>query len=233
MKIAILETGAPPEPLAARFGSYPDMFERLLKQTGLKFEAETFDVRAGRFPASPDVFEGCLITGSSAGVYDPLPWIGPLKDFLRAAKGRTRLVGICFGHQIMAEAFGGRAEKSDRGWGIGLQTYAVRERRSFIDGPARVSAPASHQDQVTVVPPGARAVGGDAFCPNGLIAYDDQPAFSVQLHPEFHPAYASALIEARLGSRFDERAGRAAMETLKGADDRLAIGAWIRRFLEA
>ncbi|MCE2987680.1 MAG: type 1 glutamine amidotransferase, partial [Phenylobacterium sp.] len=122
MKIAILETGAPPGDLAVRFGDYPDMFRRLLLEEG--DQAETFDVAAGRLPADPSAFDACLVTGSSAGVYELLPWIDPLKAFLNGASGRTALVGVCFGHQVMAEAFGGRVIKSPKGWGVGLHRYA-------------------------------------------------------------------------------------------------------------
>src|SRR5688572_25498611 len=117
MEIGILRTGGPPPELAGRFGTYDDMFDRLL---GPGFEVRAYDVQNGAAPPSPDSHPAFLITGSAAGVYEPLPWIPPLLAFLREAKGRTKLVGICFGHQAMAEALGGRVEKSERGWGIGL-----------------------------------------------------------------------------------------------------------------
>src|SRR4051812_19978251 len=112
MNLAILETGAPPPALEQRFGRYPAMFQSLL---GL--DARTYDVEAGALPGDVGRHDAYLITGSSAGVYDDLPWIPKLATFLRAARGKARLVGICFGHQIMAEALGGRAEKSAKGWG--------------------------------------------------------------------------------------------------------------------
>src|SRR6476659_289318 len=101
MKLAILETGRPPGNLADRFGDYPSMFERLL---GGEFEIKRFDVQAGQLPTNSN--EAILITGSPAGVYDPLPWIEPLQDFIRGA-GERKMVGVCFGHQVMAEALGG------------------------------------------------------------------------------------------------------------------------------
>src|ERR1044072_5407553 len=115
MNLAILETGTPPEPLIAEYGRYPAMFEALL---GMK--AASYDAPAGALPPDVGRHDAYLVTGSPAGVYDELPWIAKLKTFLQAAKGRARLVGICFGHQIMAEAFGGRVEESARGRGGGL-----------------------------------------------------------------------------------------------------------------
>ena len=96
------------------------------------------------------------MTGSAAGVYDDLPWIAPLKSFLRDVDGRAKLVGLCFGHQILAAAFGGTVEKSAKGWGIGLHTYDLFERADWMDDATRISVPAIHQDQV-IVPPFGRA----------------------------------------------------------------------------
>src|SRR6476620_7182838 len=148
MKLAILETGRPPGDLAERFGDYPTMFAELL---GPEFEVESFDVEAGRVP-DPGNHDAVLITGSPAGVYEDLPWIPALLDFIRAADDR-KMVGICFGHQAMAEALGGHVEKSDKGWGAGLHHYDVNLAEPWMDQACSIAAPASHQDQVVVQPP--------------------------------------------------------------------------------
>lgn len=226
MRLGILETGAPP-PGVDQFGDYPAMFRALLgPQT---HDYTTFDVQAGELPASAEACEVYIVTGSSAGVYDPLPWIAPLSDFLRAARG-TPMVGICFGHQIMAQAFGGKVIKSPKGWGVGLHRYEVQAPQAWMDAP-RLTIPASHQDQVVQAPPAAAVLAGSAFTPLGMLAYDDQPAISLQLHPEFEPAYARALIEARRGTRYtDEEADRAIL-SFEQPDDRSRVGGWIARFL--
>jgi GMP synthase-like glutamine amidotransferase len=213
------------------FGDYPAMFERLLAGRG--YDWRSYDVRGGTLPASPDDCEAYIVTGSSAGVYDSDPWIGGLTEFLRSAKGRARLVGVCFGHQAMAQAFGGRVIKSPKGWGIGLQTYSVEERADWMDGAAAFSLPASHQDQVVEPPPGARVVAGNEFCPYGLLAWSDQPAISLQLHPEFSPGYAAALIEGRRGTRIAETDADRAIESLARPNDHERVAGWITRFLEA
>jgi GMP synthase-like glutamine amidotransferase len=225
MDLAILETGKPPAALQGRFESYPAMFEHLL---GLK--AKSYDVEAGSLPARPEDHDAYLVTGAAAGVYDPLPWIAPLEDFLRAAKGRAKLVGICFGHQVMAEAFGGHVEKSARGWGAGLQRYEIFEHAPWMDDAAAIDVPVSHQDQIVVQPPHTRVLGGNAFSPFGLLAYDDQPAISMQFHPEFEPDYAKALIESRFDRVPDPEA---AIASLDGPDDRQRVAKWIRSFLES
>ena len=226
MKLAILETGRPPGDLAQRFGDYPSMFVRML---GDGFEVESFDVAAGELPTDPASYDAYLITGSPAGVYDHLPWIEPLSSFIRAAKGK-KMVGICFGHQIMAEALGGHVEKSDKGWGAGLHRYSIVRREPWMDGEAEVAIPASHQDQVIIQPPNTELVVSSDFTPCAGLAWTDRPAISFQFHPEFAPDFAKALI----AERYDKvPSPDAAMASLDASNDRDRAGEWIRRFLKS
>ena len=220
MKIGVLETGAPPASLEGRFGTYGAMFRALL---GPSHAYRDFDVQAGQWPDGPDDMDAFLITGSSAGVYETDPWIAQLMDFLRAARGKTRLVGVCFGHQAMAQAFGGRVIKSPRGWGIGLHTYDVRRHEPWMDDAAHISIAASHQDQVVQAPPGAAVIAASEFTPFGMLEYPGEGMASIQLHPEFAPEYAAALIETRRGSRYTDPQADAAIATLHQPNDRLAV----------
>ena len=229
MKLAILETGAPPGRLKERFGDYPAMFRRLLGEGA--YDYATYDVAAGALPGDPLDHEAYLITGSPAGVYDPLPWIGELERFLVAAKGRAALVGVCFGHQIMAQAFGGRVAKAPAGWGVGLHQYRVRGREPWMDEVAAIRAAASHQDQVLALAPGARVLAASDFSPFGMLAYEGQRAISIQLHPEFEPDYAKALIESRRGARLTDEEVRRGLSSYDAPDDRARLGGWIRDFL--
>ena len=229
MDIGILETGRPPGDLAAAHGDYPAMFRDLL---GPGFDVKVYDVAAGELPPAPDAHEAYLITGSPAGVYEDHHWIEPLKAFLNDARGKAKLVGICFGHQIMAEAFGGRVAKSDKGWGIGLQHYELAATAPWADGHAPgdgFAIPASHQDQVEALPPGAEVIARSDFTPFAGLAYGDA-AISFQAHPEFTPDYAKALIAHRRASLPKPDA---AIESLEAPNDRDTVAGWIRRFLRS
>lgn len=159
MKLAILTTGHPPGDLADTFGDYPAMFAHML---GEGFEIDSVDVDHGELPADPSAYDAYLITGSPAGIYDPLPWVAELSDFIRAA-GAAKMVGICFGHQIMAEALGGHVEKSPKGWGAGLHHYTIDRVEPWMDPVASIAIPASHQDQVVVQPPHTEVTVSSAF----------------------------------------------------------------------
>lgn len=229
MKIGILAAGRPPRALIPQFGDYTQMFEHLLDGRG--YQWASFDVPAGDYPDRPETCDAYIVTGAAAGVYDGDAWIGELLAFLRSAKGRAKLVGICFGHQAMAQAFGGDVKKSDKGWGIGLHTYGVAEHPGWMEAAPAFSLAASHQDQVIQPPPGAIIVAGSKFCPNGMLDYGDGTSISCQLHPEFAPDYSIALIEGRKGQRFPEAQAEAAVESLKRPDDHARFADWVAKFL--
>lgn len=228
IKVGILQTGGPPPPLDQRFGSYSTMVRELL---GPQHEFTTFDVRAGELPRRADICDAYVITGSASGVYDADSWIGPLKDFLRDAGGQTAMVGICFGHQIMAEAFGGQVVKSPRGWGIGLHRYDIGQRADWMDDARAIAVPASHQDQVVKLPADARVLGGSEFTPYGIVEYPQRRAMSLQSHPEFSPEYATALIELRRASKYTSEQADRALATLREPNDRARVGGWLAQFL--
>jgi GMP synthase-like glutamine amidotransferase len=226
-RIAILKTGAPPPALADIHGDYPAMFEGLL---GEGFAATTFDVQAGEWP-DPVAFDGAIITGSAAGVYEDDAWIGALLDWIRSARGQTKLVGVCFGHQALAQALGGRVEKSERGWGVGLHRYQVVSEQDWMTpAAATVAIPVSHQDQVVAIRAEARVLLRSDFTPHaGLIWGDD--AISFQGHPEFTPAYAAELTAGRRG-RIDGALVDQALDSLEQPNDRALVSGWIRSFLQ-
>lgn len=228
--IGILVTGSPPGALQPEFGTYDLMVRRRL---GDEYAYRSFDVVGGELPDRPDACDAYVITGSAAGTYEPHPWIAPLEKFLRAARGRARLVGICFGHQIMAQAFGGSVERSPRGWGSGLHAYDVREGASWMDGVRSFAVPVSHQDQVVALPSGARVLAGSSFTPNGMLAYDDGLTISFQCHPEFEPAFAARLVAASTAWDMSRDEVELAVNSLSRPNDCARVGGWIAAFLDA
>lgn len=187
MQIGILQTGQAPDALKGDMGDYPDMFQRLLAGHGLTFR--TWHVEEMDFPASVHDCGGWLITGSRHGAYEDHPFIPPLMDFIRAAyAARVPMVGICFGHQIIAQAMGGRVERYAGGWAVGAQDYDF--------GGEKVTLNAWHRDQVVAKPDQAQVVATHEFCTNAALLYDDR-AFTVQAHPEFRPEFVDGLMRTR------------------------------------
>jgi GMP synthase-like glutamine amidotransferase len=219
MKIGILETGEVHPDLRARHGDYPAMFEALLKLADPTLEFAVVRVVAGELPASPTQADAWLVTGSRHGVYDGLPWIEPLKAFLRSAvAARVPVIGICFGHQILAEALGGRAKKSDKGWALGVQDYELVARPAWMDGlPDRFAVRALHQDQVVELPPDATVLARSPQCAFAAIAYGDPEApdaITLQPHPEFGPEFMDELLALRAGTAFPVEAAASARASL-------------------
>ena len=216
--IGILETGPVIRELKPEWGDYTDFFQRFLDQSGIKFQCVQYQCYLDRFPVSVDDCDGWMITGSKHGAYDPLGWIGPLEATIRKiVAARRALVGICFGHQIIAQALGGEVVKSKKGWGLGVQSYDFVETPNWVAGIGkRFSGYAIHQDQVVVPPSDATVIAANEFCPFAVMSYGDikKPhAISIQSHPEFEQSFVEGLIAARTGSVFDAEVASCALTT--------------------
>ena len=205
MKLTIIQTGDVPVALRGQFGPYRKMFETMFDGTGQGFSYELVPVSDGAPLPDPGQLDGIVITGSAAGVYDDLPWLHPLRAFIRDAYGkRAPMLGICFGHQIMADALGGDVRKSEKGWGLGRHSYGVKGRPEFMrTAPAMLAVACSHQDQVIVPPSEAEVIMASDFTPNAALSYRNGAALSFQPHPEFADDYSVALAELRRGKAPD------------------------------
>ncbi len=234
MKLTIIETGLVPQPIRADFPDYPEMFRRMVAHHDASVAFETVSVVKGEALPDPASLDAVLYTGSPAGVYDDEPWIAPLMNFIRgAAAAQTPQVGICFGHQAMGEALGGRVVKSEKGWGVGRHTYEIVQCPDWAAGafPPALSVAVSHQDQVVVKPEAAAVIAQSGFTPYAGLDYRGFPAISFQCHPEFEPDYAAALYRARRGKSLPEAEADAAIASLTGECDRRLLAGWVVAFL--
>ena len=234
MKIGILETGIVNERLIDTYPSYPVMFEALLNRAGQNLSFQTYSVIRGEMPDSITDCDGWLITGSRHGVYENLPWMIDLQDFIRALfDAKIPLVGICFGHQIIAQALGGEVVKSDKGWGVGVHAYDVDLPQSWMASPPeKVNIHAFHQDQVTTLPPDAVVYSSSEFCPIAGITYGDT-IISMQAHPEFEEEYELALLNMYGGELVPSDVANAAIDGIRDAGkkaDTQMLAEWIAGF---
>jgi GMP synthase-like glutamine amidotransferase len=231
MKLGILKTDTVRPEWVPEFGEYPDMFVDLLGQADPDLQFQVYDVENGEYPADIDEVDAYLITGSKSSVYDDKPWIGELMDFVRQLdQRRKKLVGICFGHQLVAQALGGKTEKSSKGWGVGLQSYRFSEAPKWHDKEAlEFGILASHQDQVVRNAAGAAVLAGSEFCENAVCQVGNH-ILTFQGHPEFVAQYSREIMNFRR-EMIGEQAYATGMASLAVAPEQQRVARWIVNFL--
>lgn len=212
-------------------GDYPELFGSLLEPLGI--ELVRYDLDEGRFPDDVSECDGWLCSPSRMSTYDPVPWLADAEELLRRIIAtETPYVGICFGHQLLAQALGGTVEKSPEGWGVGVRDYRVVARRSWMT-PAvdAFSLIGSHQDQVMRLPAEAELLFTADYCPNGGFAVGER-AWTLQVHPEFIPPLADHLLAGRMELIGAEKV-IAARATLHRPLHRQLVAEWIKAFFDS
>lgn len=233
MRIGLLICDHVPEELAVHAGDYGDMFADLLSAHP-RLELVPYDLTDGRFPVSGDECDGWIITGSTRSVYDDEPWIRQLEGLVRELiEGEHKLVGICFGHQMIGQALGGRVARADQGWGIGVREVEILTPEPWMEPAVRsFRVVHSHADQIVEPPPGIRVLAASEHCPVSMLAYGDH-VIGIQGHPEFVPAFARAQMERRRGDPIAAEVVDTGLASLGIPPDRALLAAWIESFLAA
>ena len=231
--VGILQCGEKPEGLGADFGDYDTLFHALLGEQAFRYR--TWRAIDGVLPDSVEAADAWLLTGSRHGAYEPHDWIAPLEAFVRRVQAaRVPMLGICFGHQLIAQALGGRVEKFAGGWSIGRVEYRFDTTGSDVaafealpDHPVPLMA--WHQDQVVELPPGARVIAESDVCRNAALLIGDS-TFTVQPHPEFGPLFVQGLLDTR-GRAVPAELRERAAATLDQPLARETLAETMRRFV--
>ncbi|MFF7709530.1 amidotransferase [Pseudomonas sp. NPDC007930] len=231
LRICILETDHIRPELVERYQGYGRMFEQLFERQPVPASFEIFNVVEGHYPPAGERYDAYLVTGSKADSFGSDPWIAPLKAFLLARYNEgAKLLGVCFGHQLLALLLGGKAERAHQGWGVGTHQYSVGAKASWMAPAADgLTLLISHQDQVTALPEGATVVASSAFCPFAAFQLNDQ-VLCFQGHPEFVHDYSRALLELRQ-MNLGEQVYKAAVDSLVHDHDGATVAEWMMRFV--
>lgn len=200
LTIKILETGSLPQELQEKHGDYAAMFRNLLTGNNPHLSFESYAILEDKLPEKVASCDAWLITGSKHAVYERHTWIEGISEFIRQAYAADiPLIGICFGHQLIVQALGGRVQKSANGWGLGASRYPLSQRPTWMQTSSGVDAftiQAFHQDQVITPPQRSEIIAGSEFCPYAALNIDNK-ALTFQGHPEFSATFSKALLTNR------------------------------------
>jgi GMP synthase-like glutamine amidotransferase len=198
MKIGILLVGRASEDLVDEYGTYAEMLIALINTEEQVFEFKTFNILDDEFPKDHLECDGWIVTGSPHGVYEDHSWIPTVSQLINNVyEANLPIFGVCFGHQLIAQALGGHVEKSEKGWGLGLHTYQVNNKPDYMSNLSeKVTLNICHQDQVLRPPQGATVYAKSEFCENAGFYIKDK-VLTMQAHPEFLVDFTKALLAAR------------------------------------
>ncbi len=232
MRLGILQCDSVRQELQPEFGDYPDMFRRLLSTADPDLTFCVYDLTRGEFPGALDECDAWLFTGSKWGVNDDEQWIRRAEALAaRLHEERRPTIGICFGHQLIARALGGRIEKAAGGWGVGVHTARMLTRAAWMAPAADdLSLVVSHQDQVTELPAGATLLAAHPFCPHDMYQIGEH-ILTFQGHPEFQTGYSQATMDRRR-NQLGEETYRRGVKSLELPTDEAVAAGWIVRFLD-
>lgn len=234
LKIGILQTDSVLDQFQPEFGNYPKMFtDMLLEAADGDAEIVNYDVEHFEYPENIDECDAYVMTGSKKSVYDDEPWIHELVRYVvKLHVAKKKLVGICFGHQLIALALGGKTEPAEIGWRVGVQNCDILVEKDYMQPPQKQLATiASHKDQVTILPKGAELIASYDACPNSMFQIENH-ILAYQGHPEFSKPYSNALMGFRreiLGEAIYQQG----IDSLNKEMNSSVLSRWIVNFIES
>ncbi len=232
MKIGILECDCVNENLQNDFKDYPYMFIESFNTLGAGFEYKIYNVTNNHLPVNIDECDAYIMTGSRASANDDDAWIPELEEFICSCqKQEKKLVGICFGHQLMAKALGGKVVLSDSGWGIGLIKSKVLQKKSWMEPSlSQFNMIICHKDQVIRISEDTELLVSNDHCTNFIFQCGEN-MLGIQGHPEFSKDFCRALMKVRADSIPDDRL-EAGYNSLSDNPDNQILMQWIVNFLQ-
>ena len=233
LRICILEADDLHPQLQPHYQSFGQMFIRLLGNQGRAVCFETYNVVRGEYPDERGCFDAYLVTGSKADSFGMDAWIVRLREYLliRYRAGDV-LLGVCFGHQILALVLGGHTERAEQGWGVGVHRYRMLcSPVRGLDAPSHLQMLISHRDQVPRLPAGAQLLASSDFCPNAAFILDGR-VLCFQGHPEFTHDFSRSLLQIRQGVYTPEFYARC-LDSLQQGHDGETVGSWMLEFVDS
>ena len=231
-RIAILLTSNDDSDFAKRFPNDGEKFIALLKPNRPDWHWETVSVKDNQFPDHIDDFDGYITTGSPASVHDGEDWMVRLERLIVELNAvKKPLIGVCFGHQIIAKALGGTVSKNPQGWEIGTSETRFTEPQDWmVPAQETLTLYAAHKEQVSKLPDGARTIGTTPGCPISAFAIDDH-IMTTEFHPEMQRDFMTELLDEMGGALTPKQRARALADYEAGQEG-VIFGRWMIAFLE-
>jgi len=233
MRICLLKCGSIYENLKEKFVDYDQMFIDVFQINAADISFDAFEVYNNAYPQNLQHYDGFLSSGSLASVYDPESWIKQYQTFVTGLhKEKRKHVGICFGHQMIAQALGGRVEKARQGWGMGIKETLLEQNLPWMNNSTKnpINLIVSHQDQVVKLPENAVVLAANVHCPVSMFMVGEH-TLGIQAHPEFTRKYSKASIERR-SNIVEPQIINEALQSLSLATDENLVIHWIENFFK-